>query len=519
MTGFQIVVADMAKESVTSYAAGVITLGGEIDGFNRFDEQVSDGATFVIGIKSAAGGRATALVGITFGTPNILTIFDYSDISLAQASIDNTCVVFGTSGFYDYKTPVVFRSSAPTEMQSQGALWMDTRNMELYVYYTDNTNAGWLSTRALAPPRTGGPGSFTTELQRVGGGIFDSATPTESTACKTGDLILLFAYRDGSTTLPTLGTGFTNIGSSAGNTNCIRACARVATADDETVPTFTNASWLMYHIFRGHRQEATAGGVADSIGANQGTNGSGTTVTVKGLTTTEASGGAIVVSACGHRSTDVNFGDIDDDRTLALYSDGANSSGGSWLSNRSVDDHSDGTLNVGGTASGWASYTVEVRVKPIVEQDFFAAGYNGYWYGLRFDGEKWTSPGRQGVRASLYASGTGDPNNGLTAKSMTGLAGVVLQNKNDNFVRCILDYRSAYNEYPVAVSGAIYADVDVSTGATSQSVNIYHMCVCTDTNTRYFTLMNIFRSEGDPFHAIATWTDDWSFNTETNGPT
>ena len=83
----------------------------------------------------------------------------------------------------------------------------------------------------------------------------DGATGTTSATLPThavGDLIVAWAYRDGSTTAPSLGSGFTSILTEASNTttNSGRLAYRIATVTDTASGTWTNATSVVFLIYR-----------------------------------------------------------------------------------------------------------------------------------------------------------------------------------------------------------------------------------------------------------------------------
>ena len=117
-------------------------------------------------------------------------------------------------------------------------------------------------------------------------------------AHQVGDLILIFAYRDGSNTVPTAPTAggtvptWTQIGSSGGNTNSSRLHYAIATATTTTSGTWTNATELICHVYRG----ATVGA---SIG---GSGAATTTVNYPALTLQRTDNTSWVAAFAGHRT-------------------------------------------------------------------------------------------------------------------------------------------------------------------------------------------------------------------------
>jgi len=79
-------------------------------------------------------------------------------------------------------------------------------------------------------------------------GTTTSATFSEHEA---GDTIIAFAFRDGSTTPPTLPSGWTNLANGGANTSSFRLAIRTATNGSTTSGTWTNATSVMFVAFYG----------------------------------------------------------------------------------------------------------------------------------------------------------------------------------------------------------------------------------------------------------------------------
>ena len=116
---------------------------------------------------------------------------------------------------------------------------------------------------------------------------------------QSGDMILIFAYRDGSNTAPTAPTAggtvptWTLIGTSGANTNSSRFHYAVATASTTTSGTWTNATELICLVYRGTKL----------VGANAGGSGSATTtVNYPALTLQRTDNSSWVVGVAGHRT-------------------------------------------------------------------------------------------------------------------------------------------------------------------------------------------------------------------------
>lgn len=187
------------------------------------------------------------------------------------------------------------------------------------------------------------------------------ATSLTLPAHKTGDLLVMFAYRSGSTSAPTIPSGWTTWGAGAGaNLNASAGGYKVATSDAETSGEWTAATWLECHVYRGQRVAGAIGGVADN-------GGDGTTVTYPALTLTDTAGTSLVVTFAGHRQINTRLETAPNGTVLRTNGVGTSSTQGE------VAGHdTDGGISawfaqsipVGGSPSGWRTRSLEIRAEP-----------------------------------------------------------------------------------------------------------------------------------------------------------
>ncbi len=177
-----------------------------------------------------------------------------------------------------------------------------------------------------------------------------------------GDIAIVFAYRDGSNTAPTLPTGWTNIISGGANTNSERVGFRILQSGDTGTGTWTNATSVVCHVYRGQLRAYGASTPAIPNAAQAG--GNGTTVTYPALTMRVTNGSSWVAGFAGHRSTNTaletpptgmtNRADVVDSTDEAAGHD----------TNGGVTSWSQTTVDVGGTGSGWRGVTIEIEAEP-----------------------------------------------------------------------------------------------------------------------------------------------------------
>ena len=184
-------------------------------------------------------------------------------------------------------------------------------------------------------------------------GITSATLPTH----QAGDLILAFAFRDGSTTLPTQPAGWTSIDTAASITCSARVAYQVATAAGTITGTWTSVTTVIFLVYRGVNIANLAYIDTESIGAS-------TTVTYnangfwRGLSR--------LVAFAAHSSTDTALGTAPGTLTLIVNPVDATDEAAAFQS--TVDNFGNWTstnVSVGGTSSGWITFTLRLRV-PIV---------------------------------------------------------------------------------------------------------------------------------------------------------
>lgn len=175
-----------------------------------------------------------------------------------------------------------------------------------------------------------------------------------------GDLLLIFAYRTGSTTAPTVPTGSgyasVNSGTGGGGSNNSYAIGwKIATSSSDVSGTWTNATFLQCQVFRG--QHATAPIGASSITTGQS---SGTTITLPALTLQRTDGTSFVAGFYGHRT---NFTPPTSNTAALTYRSSTNSASGSvgqYSTNAAVSSYSSQTVTISATSSNFIPASVEI---------------------------------------------------------------------------------------------------------------------------------------------------------------
>lgn len=183
-------------------------------------------------------------------------------------------------------------------------------------------------------------------------------------AFESGDIAIVFAFRDGSTTNPSVPAGWTNITNTADGTTCSATIGwRRLVYTDTTTGTWTNASRVVVVVYRGCEPFITPVG--------GGANGAGTTNTVayNTFTMTRSNNTSWVVGLVGHRSVDTTIDSAAITGMTARVSGvDATAEAAAWDTNGTVSSWSTTNQTITGTASGWVTRMVELLALPTQTQ-------------------------------------------------------------------------------------------------------------------------------------------------------
>ena len=195
---------------------------------------------------------------------------------------------------------------------------------------------------------------------------FTSATGTTSATIPShaaGDLIVAFAYRDGSNTVPTIPTGqnWTTVFNTTGaNTNSHVIVAKKATSSSETTGTFTNATSFIVVVIK------STGGIP--LGYKNGASGTAasTTLSYTGFTLDNPASSSKILAFVGTRSVDTTCDVAPTGFTKITSVLDATDEAAAHASTNVVSSFSTTTQSIGGTSSGWRTHTLEVYENPNV---------------------------------------------------------------------------------------------------------------------------------------------------------
>ena len=180
----------------------------------------------------------------------------------------------------------------------------------------------------------------------------NAGTTVTIPAHQIGDLILIFAYRGGNNTAPTVPAAggtvptWTIIGTaSGGNTNSSRLHYAVATATNTTSGTWTNATELIAVVYRGTRRP----------GGNNNAGSTGTSISYPAVTMQRSNNTSWVAGFAGHRTaTNVQGAPSGMTNRTSTGTEAANHDTAGTVSSWSATSV---TVNA---SSGWRARTVEL---------------------------------------------------------------------------------------------------------------------------------------------------------------
>lgn len=180
-----------------------------------------------------------------------------------------------------------------------------------------------------------------------------------------GDIFICFAFRDGSTTNPTIPGGWTSITNTTDGTTCsVSAGWKRATSTGETSGTWSNATRVICIVLRGCLDNGTP------IGTFAPTAGTTNTVTYtsRNLNSSNITGASWFIAFAGHRSVDTTLespptgmtlvsSDVDANAETACF---ATTGTGGQTYGPATANWPSTNVSISGTASGWQTMVIEV---------------------------------------------------------------------------------------------------------------------------------------------------------------
>lgn len=185
---------------------------------------------------------------------------------------------------------------------------------------------------------------------------------------KIKDLLIIFAFCDGSVTNPTIGSGFTNITNTLDGTLCsVSMGYRIATVTNTSSGTWTNASRIVGVVLRG-QQSNTSGTPLGSVAGTSGTTNT-VTYTARTLAASGVIGSSWFLGFAGHASVDTTLesppsgmtlirNDVDATAEVSVFATTGTMEGGYGPA---VGNWPSTNVSLTGTASNWITAVIEVK--------------------------------------------------------------------------------------------------------------------------------------------------------------
>lgn len=200
-------------------------------------------------------------------------------------------------------------------------------------------------------------------ISRISSASAEATTVTLGTHAK-GDIILIFAFRDGSTTNPSIPAGWTNVTNTTDGTSCSVSIGwKIAISAADSSGTWTNATGLMCHVYRGVDHVRPFG----TLTANAGTTSPSTYGATTGVTKARMDNQWFVAFQA-HRSIDTTtLSNAPTGYTNIINALGATQDMVSFDTNGPVQNgFASNTVAPGGTASGWQ--TCQLPIYPAMQR-------------------------------------------------------------------------------------------------------------------------------------------------------
>lgn len=308
-----------------------------------------------------------------------------------------------------------------------------------------------------------------TQFIGYGSGTTTATIPTHAV----GDILVAYAYRDGSTTLPTLPAGWTSITTQTGTSCCARLAYKVATATNDSSGTWTSASELIIHVYRADTNYSI------DIGAFASTSGTTNTLTYPAVTLQDNGGKSIIAAFIGHRSTNTTIespptGMINRSQQLNATAEAAGHD-----TDNGVTSWSSTNKTITGTASGWVSALVEIKATPTI---------------IIVNGVGSSSP-----RSQYYNKTDSSTSSNVTSwSSITSSydgSKIFATNNNSTYFRKSLDYGQTWSETNLSLSES---DVKIYCITSNRSGSRLFIIAATSGDSTVHTYMSVDYG--------ATWT-------------
>lgn len=195
-------------------------------------------------------------------------------------------------------------------------------------------------------------------ISRVGSASAEATTVTIPTGHRIGDLLIIFAFRDGSATNPTVPAGWTTLTNTTDGTSAsVSLGYKIATSTSETSGTWTNTTHLQCIVYSGQRQ---SGQPVGTFVAAAGT----TSPSTYSAVTLKNNSASWICAFQGHVSVDTTTLSTPPTGMINLQNlAGATSDSVSFDTNgpyTTTTSYAANTVAPGGTAASWQTIMLEI---------------------------------------------------------------------------------------------------------------------------------------------------------------
>lgn len=342
---------------------------GVTNTFNSGTHTVSETADPSYTATFSGDCDSSGIVNLVSGTTKTCTITNEESATLPTVTSPTATAITGTTATLGAN---VTSLGNPAVISARGTCWGATAAPVTNCVAEGGTTTGVFTQartgftpgtlyyyRGYATNATGtaysADGTFTTAASTITFVASNASAGTSITipAHNVGDLLIVFAYRDGNASAPTVPAGWTTISTSGGaNANSSALAYRVATGSDSGAG-WSNATELIVHVYRGQN--------ASPIGADNRQAGSGTTVAYPSLTLNVNNGSSWVIGFAGHRSTNTNLQNSPALMTQRSTRVDATAEVSGHDTNSGVTSWNATNVSVGGTSSGWMTRVLEIK--------------------------------------------------------------------------------------------------------------------------------------------------------------
>ncbi len=191
----------------------------------------------------------------------------------------------------------------------------------------------------------------------VNAGAANATTITIPSGHQGGDLLVMWAFNNGSTTLPTVPTGWTSLATGTGTLCAGLIAYRVAGSSSETSGTWTTATHLVCNVYRG---QATNKVPLVSTGQQTGTS---TSISYSGITTMTNPGTSLVAQFSGMSVATDNVSGAPPTSMTNRADIKASGEVASFDTNTAVSAYTFNSQSVGANSGNWISRVVEIRAE------------------------------------------------------------------------------------------------------------------------------------------------------------